>query len=83
MPFYSARRSRDGFVKRFYSAAEIDAVVAYNVELDRCFFIPIGELGRRAYLQLRLVPCRNNQWAGVNWADDFGFEARLEALLGP
>ncbi|MBA3434233.1 MAG: hypothetical protein H0U08_09090 [Actinobacteria bacterium] len=83
VPFYSARRCRDGFVKKFYSDSEIDAVAAYNVDVDRCFFIPAGEMRRRAYLQLRLDPCRNNQRIGINWAEDFDFAARLGTLLGP
>ena len=32
---------------------------------------------------LRLAPSRNNQRLGINWAEDFAFEARLKALLGP
>jgi len=47
------------------------------------FFIPAGEMRRRAYLQLRLDPCRNNQRIGINWAEDFDFAARLGTLLGP
>jgi hypothetical protein len=83
IPAYSARRSAQGFLKRFYSASEIDAVAAYNLTLDRCFFVPIDEMRGRAYLQLRLQPCRNNQHVGINWAEDFALEARLQALLGP
>jgi hypothetical protein len=83
VPFYSARRCRDGFVKRCYSASEIDAIAAYNVDLDRSFFIPFNEVRNRAYLQLRLDPCRNNQQIGVNWAADFDFAARIGVLLGP
>jgi len=83
VPCYSARRNRSGFVKRFYSASEIDAIAAYNIELDQCFFIPINVIPGRAYVQLRLAPCRNNQHRGVNWADDFVLEARLQMLLGP
>jgi hypothetical protein len=83
IPFYSARRSRDGFVKRFHSASEIDAIAAYNVDLDTCYFMPFDEIRGRAYLQLRLDPCRNNQQTGVNWAEDFNFAARLRTLLGP
>ena len=26
---------------------------------------------------------RNNQPSGINWAEDFAFEARLRTLLGP
>jgi PD-(D/E)XK endonuclease len=83
VPCYSARRSRDGLVKRCYEASEIDAIVAYSVELDRCFYIPLSEMPGRTCMQLRLRPCGNNQQIGVNWADDFAFEARLTALLGP
>ena len=83
VPCYSARRSRNGFVKRYYSASEIDAIAAYCIDLDRCFFIPVAEIPGRSCLQLRLEPCRNNQQLGVNWAKDFAFEARLTALLGP
>ncbi len=83
VPCYSARRSRDGLLKRSYSTAEIDAMAAYSVDLDRCFFIPFDQIPGRTYLQLRLGPCRNNQRVGVNWAEDFEFDARLRALLGP
>jgi hypothetical protein len=70
-------------VQRSYSTSEIDAIAAYNVDLDRCFFIPFDRIPGHTYLQLRLVPCRNNQRVGVNWAEDFAFDARLTALLGP
>ena len=43
VPCYSARRSANGFLKRYYSPTEIDAIAAYNAELDRCFFIPLGD----------------------------------------
>jgi hypothetical protein len=83
VPCYSARRSGVGFVKRCYTAAEIDAIAAYSVDLRRCYYVPIDEIPGRSYLQLRLEPCRNNQRLGVNWADDFDFAARIAALLGP
>jgi hypothetical protein len=35
------------------------------------------------HFALRLVPSRNNQQIGINWAEDFDFEARLTSLLGP
>jgi hypothetical protein len=83
IPCYSARRSRDGFVKRAYGEREIDAIAAYSADLDRCFFALLEAIPGRICLQLRLEPCRNNQRVGINWADDFDFEARLSALLGP
>ncbi len=83
IPCYSARRSRNGFVKRYYTATEIDAIAAYCTDLDRCFYVPLAQLPGRSSLQLRIKPCLNNQRLGVNWADDFASEARLTALLGP
>ena len=73
----SARRSADGFIRRPYTAAEIDAIAAYNLELDRSFFIPIARVEGRPSIALRLSPCLNNQRRRVNWADDFDLEARL------
>jgi hypothetical protein len=79
----SCRRTREGLVHRGYTPEEVDAIVAYCLDIDRCYFLPIEAFDGRAALQLRLAPSRNNQRAGINWADDFDFEARLEALLGP
>ena len=83
IPCYSARRCASGFVRRYYCASEVDAIAAYNGDLDRCFFIPLAEIPGRTYLHLRLEPCRNGQRLGVNWADEFAFEAKLMGLLGP
>ena len=83
VPCYSARRTASGFVKRYYSALEIDAIAAYSTDLNRCFLIPIEEIPGQSELQLRLEPCRNNQRSGVNWAKDFDLGARLTTLLGP
>jgi PD-(D/E)XK endonuclease len=80
---YSARRTGDGLVKRYYSASEIDAIAAYSTDLERCYFIPIDEIPGRSEVLLRFEPCRNNQRRGVNWAGDFELSARLRALLGP
>jgi hypothetical protein len=77
------RRTRAGLLHRSYTADEIDAIAAYSGELRRAFFLPVGLLAGRSTVQLRLSPSRNNQRAGVNWADDFDLGARLTALLGP
>ena len=71
---YSCRRSRDGLLKRAYSADEIDAIAAYCLALDRCFYFPMDWMRARTTIQLRLQPARNNQRAMINWADDFAFE---------
>lgn len=72
---YSSRRTRRGFLKRSYTAAEADAIVAYCPDLDRCYFLPLDVFGGRTHVQLRLSPTHNNQKLGVNWADDFALES--------
>jgi PD-(D/E)XK endonuclease len=78
----SARRCADGFIRRRYTAEEVDAIAAYNLELDRCFLIPIALVEDRPQITLRVNPCRNNQRRRVNWADDFDFEATLRRQHG-
>jgi hypothetical protein len=79
----SCRRTRHGLVHRGYTSEEVDAIAAYSLDLNRCYFVPLDQFDGRSTLQLRLVPARNNQQLGINWADDYDFAARLEALVGP
>jgi PD-(D/E)XK endonuclease len=67
----SCRRGREGFVRRRYTADEIDAIAAYCMDVDRCFILPITQFPAPSAIQLRLGPTRNNQQAGINWADDY------------
>jgi PD-(D/E)XK endonuclease len=76
---YSSRRNREGLVRRKYAPGEIDAFAAYCAEIDRCYFLPYDLFARRSQIVLRLVPTRNNQSAGINWARDFEFAATLTA----
>ncbi|MGH2931763.1 MAG: group I intron-associated PD-(D/E)XK endonuclease [Gaiellaceae bacterium] len=73
----SSRRCAGGYLRRRYSAAEIDSIAAYDAKLDKCFLIPVALIEGRPSITLRLDPCRNNERRGVNWANDFAFEARL------
>ena len=73
----SARRTRDGIVRRTYSRDEIEVVAAYCAELDRAFLIPPDVFDGHPAVWLRLAPTKNNQRAGVRWADDFEFGATL------
>ncbi|MBA3429070.1 MAG: hypothetical protein H0U07_10955 [Actinobacteria bacterium] len=57
----SARRTRDGFVRRAYSRDEIDLLVGYCAELDRCYALPPDVFEGHPTIQLRLAPTRNNQ----------------------
>jgi hypothetical protein len=80
---YSSRRSADRYLKRAYTAEELDGLAAYCLELDRCFFIPVDRIDGRPTIQLRVGLARNNQERGVNWADSFDFAATLGRLQGP
>ena len=71
---YSCRRSRDGLLRRAYNPSEVDAFAAYCLPLDRCYWFPMEWLRGRKVVHLRLRPTRNNQRAGVNWADDFALD---------
>jgi hypothetical protein len=80
---YSARRNRDGLLRRIYADGEIDAFAAYCQAIDRCYFLPFDLFLGRTQVHLRLGPCKNNQNAGVNWASSFEFAATLSRLKGP
>ncbi|MGI8887259.1 MAG: group I intron-associated PD-(D/E)XK endonuclease [Gaiellaceae bacterium] len=79
----SCRRGPDGFVYRDYGREEIDAIAAYCADIDCCYFFPVEDFVLRSAIQVRLEPSLNNQRMGVNWAEDFSFEAKLKPLLGP
>jgi hypothetical protein len=80
---YANRRGPGGLVRTFYGANEIDAFAVYCDDLDQCYLIDIAEVTPSHQLMLRLGPSRNNQQAGVRWARDYEFGARLRGLLGP
>ncbi|MFL5950586.1 MAG: group I intron-associated PD-(D/E)XK endonuclease [Gaiellaceae bacterium] len=52
------RRNRDGLLRQFYSAEEIDAYAAYCADLERCYLMPIAEFSHRTAIQLRLSTAR-------------------------
>ena len=74
---YSSRRSARGFVRRPYTPNEVDALVAYCPELDRCYYLPLENFPGRVQIQLRLARAKNNQRSGVHWAEDYEFAAKL------
>lgn len=76
----SSRRGRDGYVRRNYSATEVDAIGAYCAELDRCFLIPIERVAGQWTVRLRLAPAGNGQRAALHFADEYrlGAVAQLE-----
>jgi hypothetical protein len=79
---YSARRSREGLVRRLYSRDDIDAFAIYAAATDKCYWLDASEFAHRSQVFLRMSATRNNQADGVNWASDFEFAAKLGPLVG-
>ena len=78
---YRCRRSADGLLRQFYSPEDVDAFAAYCADDGKCYYVPYSELGERRTIQLRLTPTRNSQHAGICWASEYEFAAKL-ALPG-
>jgi hypothetical protein len=68
---YRHRRTREGLLRRLYTADEVDAFAASSMETDKCYFLPFDRFNGQPNIQLRLAPTRNNQKAGINWAKDY------------
>jgi PD-(D/E)XK endonuclease len=79
----TCRRAREGLIHRTYGPDEIDAIAAFCVATGCCYLLPHELSVDRAAVQLRLEPTKNNQAAGIRWARDYEFAARLSLLLGP
>ena len=77
VPCVSSWRSGDRFIHRPYTAAEIDGIAAYSIDLDRCYFIPIARVEDTPSIALRISPARNNQRRRINWAEEYELAARL------
>lgn len=60
-----------GYVRRNYSADEIDAVAAYCQELDECFLVPVDMVAGQGRLHLRIEPARNGQRAALHFAEKY------------
>jgi PD-(D/E)XK nuclease superfamily protein len=70
----------NGYRRSTYSAAEVDAVIAYCGDLDRCYFFPIAEIEGRSSIFLRLSPAKNGQRAAINFAKDYEFDGAVAQL---
>ena len=78
--FVSTWLSNDGYVRRRYTADEVDFVAAHCHELDQNFLIPIDLVDGRTGIQLRLSPPKNGQRATVHFASDFEFTGAVAQL---
>jgi hypothetical protein len=80
LPYVPTRS--EGLIHRSYRPGEIDAVAAYSPDTERCYLLPAELSVECAGVQLRVAPTKNNQAAGIRWAQDFEFAARIRQLLG-
>ena len=78
----TCRRAREGLIHRMYRPEEIDAIAAFCPDTGCCYLLPHELSVGRAAVQLRLEPTKNNQAAGIRWASDYEFAAKLNTLLG-
>ncbi|HEX3433463.1 MAG TPA: group I intron-associated PD-(D/E)XK endonuclease [Solirubrobacteraceae bacterium] len=77
----TSRFTPNGYVRKPYSSAEIDAIAAYAPELQASFLIPMTSIsGCRGMISLRLEPTRNNQAEGVRWARDYELASVIQHL---
>ncbi|MEY2433798.1 MAG: hypothetical protein QOC92_3523 [Acidimicrobiaceae bacterium] len=49
---------------------EIDVFAVYSPQLDEVFVVPVDDVATRG-CHLRLEPTRNNQAAGIRWAEPY------------
>jgi prevent-host-death family protein len=76
----SNRVTPAGYVRRSYTADEIDFVAVYCEPLDRCYLVPIELVAGRRAIYLRLKPPLNGQRACIQLASSFEFEGAVAQL---
>jgi prevent-host-death family protein len=76
----SNRRGPNGFIRRPYTAEEVDAIAAYCSDLDRCYLLPMDVVGTSRQITLRIEPTRNGQRACLNWAADYELSGAIAQL---
>lgn len=69
-----------GYKRSKYSPEEIDVVIAYCLEVDKCYVLPVELVQGRSSFHLRLTPTRNKQRAAVNSAADYEFTGAVAQL---
>ncbi len=54
-----------------YDPNEVDAIAAYSPETDRCYLMPIEDVGGRWVVHLRLRRAANNQEVAIMYAAQY------------
>ena len=63
------------YVKYYNETIDLFAAAYEN----KVYLIPITNVNQTA-IQLRLIPCKNNQNKGINWAKDYELDTQLNLL---
>lgn len=72
--------SPHGYVRSPYTEAEIDAVAAYCASLERVYLLPVEMVAGKHHIHLRLATPKNNQRAGLNWAQSLELSGAVAQL---
>jgi prevent-host-death family protein len=76
----SNRRGPNGFVRKPYTAEEIDAIAAYCPDLDNCYFVAMDRVSTSRQITLRVTPTKNGQRACLNWAAEYELSGAIAQL---
>ncbi len=69
-----------GYVRRFYTADQVDLVTAHDPEDGRSYLMPIALVENMRAISLRLTPPRNGQKAGLHYATAYEFQGAVAQL---
>jgi prevent-host-death family protein len=69
-----------GYVRRRYTAAEIDLVAVWSPELRTAYLLRADDACGKSLVSLRLAPARNGQRARLNFAADYEFDGAVAQL---
>ena len=74
----SVTHNQTGYTQRIYNEKDVDYFMTYYD--NNCYLIPFRNCGTRGK-KLRLIPTKNNQTVGIDFASDFLAEKILEEVI--
>lgn len=72
--------SRNYYIDKSYTENEADYFYLYCLENEQSYLYPVKNCNVRG-IYLRIIPPKNNQVAGINFAKDFIFQDNINKLL--
>jgi prevent-host-death family protein len=76
----SNRRGPNGFVRKPYTADEVDGIAAYCPELDSCYLLMMDRVTTNRQITLRVSPTKNGQRACLHWASEHELSGAIAQL---